>query len=166
MAVCDDKADCAVANVCPICKVARMSLKWMFAIAVSFASISSAGTKMPMEASLCAIVRDPMAYNGKVVSFRAGVLTDWHHGIQLFVKGCRGGIQLFSTDHVPSTEALALDDAIGTPLNGGYDRTVFATFTGRIVWRHVKQRSQFFNPLAVDVYRVSRIQVQPRTSPR
>lgn len=137
----------------------------MFALVASFASVASAGTAKPVEASLCAIVRDPIIYSGKVVRFNAYVLTDWKHGTLLFFKGCRGGIELASAGAAPSAEMLALNNAIGTPLNGGLNRTVFATFTGRIVWHHASFRPEFLSPLTVDVYRVGRIQILRRMSP-
>lgn len=144
-----------------------MIRKGSFIVVVGLASIASGGSPNPVVASVCAITRNPMAYNGKVVRFRAAVLTDWHHGIQLFVKGCRGGIQLASTDTAPAAEARALDLAIGTPLNGGYDRTAAATFTGRIKWRQrTKQTPLFYNPLAVDVFRISSIETGPVIKPR
>lgn len=144
-----------------------MIAKWTLVLAASVISGASADGLKARETSLCQIVHKPMSYNGKVVRFRAGVLTDWHHGIQLFIKGCRGGVQLISTDAAPQSEALALDQAIGNPLNGGYDRTVFAMFTGRIVWRpRTSKTPQFYNPLAVDAYRITGIQIRPHTSPR
>ena len=133
--------------------------KRSFILVVGLASIAEGGSPRPVEAPLCAITRNPMEYNGKVVRFRAAVLTDWHHGIQLFVKGCRGGIQLASTDAAPDAEGRALDVAIGTPLDGGRDRTALATFTGRIMWRQrTSQTPFFFNPLAIDVFRITNIE--------
>jgi hypothetical protein len=135
-------------------------------IIAGFAYAGTVSAK-PVEASLCSISRDPMAYNGKVVRFRAAVLTDWHHGIQLFAKGCRGGVQLASTDSAPAADGRALDVAVGTPLNGGYDRTVVATFIGRIMWRpRTKQTPRFYNPLAIDVQRITDIKTGPKINPR
>lgn len=138
--------------------------KWTCLLTVTLSSIGSAPQKA-VEAPLCAIVLNPHAYSGRIVRFRAAVLTDWHHGIVLFSQNCRGGIQLASTDDAPPAEAAALDDAVGTPLNGGYDRTAVATFTGRIEWRQRSPRPHFYNPLAITVYRVSRVKVQPRMRP-
>lgn len=107
-----------------------MIWKGSLIVVVGLASIASGGPQNPLVVSVCDITRNPMAHNGKVVRFRAAVLTDWHHGIVLFVKGCRGGIQLASTDTAPAAETRALDLAIGTPLNGGHHRTAMATFTG------------------------------------
>lgn len=144
-----------------------MIWKGSLIVVVGLASIASGGPPNPVVVSVCAITRNPMAYNGKVVRFRAAVLTDWHHGIQLFVKGCRGGIQLASTDNAPAAETRALDLAIGTPLNGGNDRTAVATFTGRIKWRQrPKQAPFFYNPLIVDVFRISSVETSPVIRPR
>lgn len=144
-----------------------MIWKGSLIVVVGLASIASGGPQNPLVVSVCDITRNPMAHNGKVVRFRAAVLTDWHHGIVLFVKGCRGGIQLASTDTAPAAETRALDLAIGTPLNGGHHRTAVATFTGRIKWRQrTKQTPFFYNPLAVDVFRISRIETGPVIGPR
>ena len=149
------------------CEMRPFMWKWSFIVMAGLASIAEGSPPKPIDAPLCAITRSPMAYNGKIVRFRAAVLTDWHHGIQLFVEGCRGGIQLASTDHAPAVEGHALDAAIGTPLNGGYDRTAVATFTGRIMWRRrTRQAPFFYNPLAVDAYRISSIETGHVIKPR
>jgi hypothetical protein len=140
-----------------------------FFLSLMIAGFACSGTvsAKPVASSLCSISRNPLAYNGTVVRFRAAVLTDWHHGIQLFVKGCRGGVQLASTDAAPAADGRALDVAIGTPLDGGYDRTVVATFIGRIMWRpRTKLRPHFYNPLAIDVYRITDIETGPIIKPR
>ena len=91
-----------------------------FAIA---ATLLSASTPNPVQTTLCAVVRSPQTYNGKVIRFRAGVLTDWHHGTVLVHSHCRNGVELTSTDEATPQQSQALDTAIGTPMDGGYDRT-------------------------------------------
>jgi hypothetical protein len=136
-------------------------------VVIAGSSLTRTVSAEPVAATLCSIAHNPMAYNGKVVRLRAAVLTDWHHGIQLFVKGCRGGVQLASTDAAPAADARALDAAIGTPLNGGYDRTVVATFIGRIVWRpRTSQTAHFHNAQAIDVQRITDIKTGPVIRPR
>lgn len=89
---------------------------------VAFVAAVHAGP-MTEETSLCAVVARPKAFEGKVVRFRAGILTNWQHGMVLVHTGCRRGIQLTSTDAVPPSEAKAFDEAVDTPLDGGRERT-------------------------------------------
>ncbi len=106
----------------------------LLALLVVFAAASITGAATE-QTPLCDVVATPEAFDGKVVRFRAGILTDWQHGTVLVHTGCQRGIQLTSTDAVPPDESKAFEDAVGTPLDGGRERTAMATFTGRFSLR-------------------------------
>lgn len=72
-----------------------------------------ATTPAALDTTLCALVHRPDAFDGKMVRFRAGVLTDWDQGTVLVHTGCKGGVQLHSTDAVPAEQSQALDKAVG-----------------------------------------------------
>jgi hypothetical protein len=133
----------------------------LFALAAAASSAS-----IPVDTTLCAIVQNPKAFNGKVVRLRAGVLTDWHHGMALIHSGCSGAIQLGSIDAVPSKQSEAFDTTVGTPMNGGYERTAMATFTGRISWKSASEQGWFNNPLKLDAHLIESVKVYPRKQPR
>lgn len=116
----------------------------------------------PGVATLCAVLHHPKWFDGKLISFRAGVLTDWRHGTVLIHSGCRGGIELSSTDHAKPEQAEALDRAVGTPLDGGWDRTAMATFTGRFYLRTGPRQSAFDNVFKFDAHSIEKIQTYPR----
>jgi hypothetical protein len=117
-----------------------------------------------METALCAIVQNPQAFADREVQFRAGVLTDWQHGTVLIHSSCGRGIQLATTDSVPHEESAALDRAVGTPLDGGRERTTMATFTGRFLWTNRNREHNFDNPLKLEARRIERIKLYPRLS--
>jgi hypothetical protein len=116
----------------------------------------------PVDTTACAVMQKPQAFNRKIVRFRAGVLTDWHHGIALIHSGCGGGIQLESIDAVPPKQSRAFDEAVGTRLNPGFDRTAMATFTGRVSWKRQTERRWFDNPLKFEAHLIENVKVYPR----
>jgi hypothetical protein len=137
------------------------------ALALSlFLTVAAAPTTglVPTETALCAIVQNPQAFVDREVRFRAGVLTDWQHGTVLIHSGCGRGIELTMTDAVPREESAAFDRAVGTPLNGGPERTTMATFTGRFLWTHRNREYNFDNPLKFEARRIERIKLYPRRS--
>lgn len=119
-----------------------------------------------IETTLCAIVERPQAFTGRVVRFRAGVLTDWHHGTVLVHSGCKRGIALTSTDGVLSDQTKALNEAVGTPLDGGPDRTAMATFTGHFSVRSGERQDAFDNPLRLDARLIQQIKAYPKARAR
>lgn len=129
-------------------------------------AIAQSVSPRPTETALCAIVQTPRAFDGKVVRFRAGVLTDWRHGTVLVHAGCKGGIELSSTEGVPHEQSNALDSAVGNPMTGGYDRTAMATFTGKFSWKRGKQEGWLQNPLQFDAYAIQTIKIYPRRRTR
>jgi len=131
-----------------------------------FALAAAVPPTRPVDTTACAIVQNPQAFNRKVVRFRAGVMTDWHHGIALFHSGCGGAIQLGSTDAVPPKQSHAFDKAVGTRLDQGFDRTAMATFTGRISWKRQAERGWFDNPLKLEAHLIENVKVYPRKRPR
>ena len=60
---------------------------------------------------------------------------------------------------MPSTESKALDEAVGTPLDGGRERTAMATFTGRFSLRRSEPQSAFDNQLKFSAERIERVDV-------
>lgn len=123
-------------------------------------------TPSPRDTTVCAVVQNPQAFNRKLVRFRADVLTDWHHGIALIQSGCRGAIQLGSVDAVPPKQSQDFDQAVGTRLNPGVDRTATATFTGRISWKPHAEPGWFDNPLRLEAHLIEAVNVHPREQPR
>lgn len=119
---------------------------------------------VPVDTTVCDVLANPSAFDGKLVRFRAGVLTEWHHGIALMGRDCQGAIQLASTGAVPAEQTEAFDAAVGTPLKGGFDRTAVATFTGRISWKPRKERAYMDNPLKLAAHLIHQIEVSPRWS--
>jgi hypothetical protein len=113
---------------------------------------------------LCKVVARPAAYGGKRVTFDADILTDWQHGIVLTDRGCKGGVQLTSTDAVSDAQNAALDDAVGMPLTGGYTRTARATFTGKFYWKPARagQQTQFYNARQFMAEAVTNVSTQQR----
>lgn len=109
----------------------------------------------PIRTSVCAVIANPRAYDRKVVTVRADVLTDWHHGSILVDPSCKGGFNYWD-DAAPRHEARALDHAIGTLLDGGGDRTASATFTGRVTW-HPRKRSFFQSPFELRLTRIENV---------
>lgn len=134
----------------------------LIAAALALAATSGVARPDPVETTLCAVVRNPKAYDGKVITIRAGVLTDWHHGTVLIHSGCKHGIELSSTEEAELEQAEALDKAVGTPMDGGYDRTTMATLTGLFFLRRGKPVGAFDNPLKFVVNRIEAIQTYPR----
>jgi len=130
--------------------------------AVLIACSETQSARDPLDTTVCAVLADPSAFSGKLVRFRAGVLTDWHHGIALLDRSCRGAIQLSSTDAVSIQQSEALDAAVGTLVNGGPNRTAVATFTGRVSWESQKSNDYMDNPLKLDAHVIERIEVSPR----
>lgn len=129
-------------------------------------AVASLPSPIPLNTTVCAVVQNPRAFNQKVVRFRAGVLTDWQHGIALIHSGCRGAIQLGSIDAVPAKQSRAFDRAVGTPLNPGLDHTAMATFTGRISWNPTDKPRYFDNPLKLDARRIENLKIYPRNHAR
>jgi hypothetical protein len=113
---------------------------------------------------LCEIVASPATHDGKKVRFSADVLTDWHHGFVLTDEKCKAGVQLMSTDQVPKDQERALDEAVGTPLSGGYQRTVHATFTGVFYWKPAssRRRAFFYNPRQLVAHSITNIRLRER----
>ena len=120
----------------------------------------------PTDTTLCAVVHDPRAFDGKIVRFRAGVLTDWTHATVLVHTGCKHGIELSSTERLTREQSDAFDSAVGNPMTGGYDRTAMATFIGKFSWKPTEQGGNFQNAFQFDAYAVQTIKVYPRRSPR
>lgn len=121
----------------------------------------------PIATTICAIVRTPRAFDGKVVRFRAGVWTDWHHGTFLVHDGCKSGIALLSTEAVPHYQSDALDSAVGNPMTGGNDRMAMATFTGKFSWKPGKRGGWLQNPTRqFDAYAIRSIKVYSRRMTR
>lgn len=132
----------------------------LLAVLAGLATAHSA-TPVALETTLCAMVERPQAFSGKLVRFRAGVLTDWQHTTVLVHSGCKRGVELSSTDAVPSEESEALNKAVGTPLDGA-DRTAIATFTGRFWLRTGSPQHAFDNPFKFEADRIERINVYRR----
>lgn len=126
------------------------------------ALMAAIATPAAVETTLCALVERPDVFDGKMVRFRAGVLTDWHHGMLLVHSGCKRGVKLVSTDAVPFDQSKALDEAVGTPLDGGADRTAMATFTGHFSARTGKQRHARNGLLTFKAERIEAVQVYRR----
>jgi hypothetical protein len=126
------------------------------------AALSSSVPKSTVETTLCALIRNPSRYDGKIVRFRAAAVTDWHHTTVLVHSGCRQGIELESTDAAPDGQSQALDSAVGTPMDGGFERTVMATFTGRF-WMRTGPRNAIFDAkLKFSAQLIEGIKVYPR----
>jgi hypothetical protein len=135
-------------------------------ILAAFAVAAPAAGTAIMPTSLCALVAGPEAFDGKLVRFRAGVLTDWHHGTLLVHSGCQGGVELTSTDQVPSGESEALDRAVGVPLDGGRDRTAMATFTGYFSIRPSKPLPASDIELKFSATRIECVVIYPKEQQR
>src|SRR4051794_7590269 len=133
----------------------------MAVLLASLASILAAlsTTSAAVETTLCAVVARPEAFNGKLVRFRAGVLTDWQHATVLVHSGCERGIELSSTNAVPTDESQAFDEAVGNPFDGGRDRTAMATFTGRFSLPPGQPEGAFDNSFKFSAERIQRVQV-------
>jgi hypothetical protein len=130
------------------------------AVLLNFIAAMAAGLSngpAVVDTTLCAVVAKPKAFSGKVVRFRAGVFTDWQHGTVLVHSGCQRGIELSSTDGVPSDQSKAFDEAVGTSLDGGRDRTAMATFTGHFSFHPGARQGAFDNPLKFNAGRIEDI---------
>ena len=127
--------------------------------------VATIATPVAVETTLCALVASPKAFDGKVVRFRAGVLTDWHHGMLLVHSGCQRGVKLTSTDAVPSHQSKALDEAVGTPLDGA-ERTAMATFTGHFSVSTGERQHARNSLLMFNAERIEGVQVYRRKERR
>ena len=117
----------------------------------------------PVETTVCNVIANPSAFDGKLVRFRAGVATDWTHGMFLMDRSCEGRIQLSFMNAVPVDEAKAFDKAVGTELNGGFDRTAVATFTGHISWKPKNDDDDFrYNAFKFKPQQINQIEVSRR----
>ena len=124
-------------------------------LALGSIGVAQTGQTRPVEASLCDIITNPVAYDGRVVRFRAAVLTDWKHRTILFSKSCHGVIDI-DDYRTPAAEAQTLSDAIGTPMGGGLDRTAIATFSGKLSYTPERYPHIF----AMVVYSVKDVEVR------
>jgi hypothetical protein len=122
------------------------------------ATVQSAAS--PIEATLCDVLAEPSTFDGKVVRLRAGVSTDWTHGMYLIDLGCKGAIQVADLDAISPAEKKTFEKAVGTELNRGFRRTAIATFTGRISWRPHTETDDFrYNPFRLSVQKIERVEV-------
>jgi len=140
-------------------------LAFIVASIVAFAAPLPAGPII-VETTLCAVMARPEAFNGRLVRFRAGVMTDWQHATVLVHSGCQHGMALSSTNAVPSNESQNYDEAVGTPLTGGRDRTVMATFTGRFSLRGSERQGAFDNSFEFNAQRIQHVEVYPKKHAR
>lgn len=125
---------------------------------ILLATVQSAAS--PIETTLCAVLTEPSRFDGKVVRLRAGVSTDWTHGMYLIDLGCKGAIQVAELDAVSPAEKKFFDKAVGTELNGGFRRRAIATFTGRICWLPHTETDDFrYNPFRLSVQKIERVEV-------
>ena len=136
----------------------------MLVFAALWVLLPSASAAEPIHTQLCKLVATPKHFTGKKVTFEADVVTDWHHGTVLTDSQCKGGIELTSTEEVPRAENAALDEAVGTPLTGGYNRSARAIFTGVFYWKPAPagQQAHFFNPRQFTAANITNVSVRQR----
>ncbi len=139
-------------------------MKLFFASVVALVTVHQASAAQT-DTTVCAIVQNPRAFNGKSVRFRADVLTDWRHGTVLIDSNCKVGITLSSTTSVPQDQADALVRGVGHPMDGGRNRTATATFTGTFSWKPFapdERQHSFQNAFNFDARSVHDIETRPR----
>jgi hypothetical protein len=97
-------------------------------------------SQKPKETTVCQIVADCRNFNGKLVRFRASVLSDWFEYTALVDSSCERGIvpgTLDDTDKRPSVGAFFSTLEMGRQRkNGkakGKELSIKATFTGRFI---------------------------------
>lgn len=132
----------------------------MTSVAAAFALAALQTVANPVGTTVCGVLANPSAFDGKVVRFRAGVRTDWTHGMYLIDRGCKGAIQLVSIEAVEPNTEKAFDEAVGTELNGGFKRTAVATFTGLISWKPEAPVGELrYNPIKFVAHVIQEVEV-------
>ena len=129
----------------------------IFAALIVIASVQTADDAV--DTTVCDIISNPKAFDGRLVRLRAGVQPAWPHGIYLIDQHCVGRIQLASTQAVPADQARAFDAAVGDEFTGGFDRTAVATFIGRVAWKPISGGQIHYNPFKVTVQQIHQIEV-------
>lgn len=102
------------------------------ALMVLMSAACSVAHEAPAEISLCRVVAEPSAYDGKLITMRASVESDGQHLTLLTDATCSGsGIGLVVENEIANGEAAsAISKAIAEQRFGAPRKQISGTFTG------------------------------------
>jgi hypothetical protein len=109
------------------------SFIWLWVIFLVSCINAQTSLDKPLHTTVCQIAKHCGPYDGKIVRFRASVLSDWFENIILSDPACEGGVMpLFSEEALEKRDVLAFHNELLKGKPGDLDLLITATFTGRI----------------------------------